>query len=106
MVEKEVGELAARPQWQAALHCSAEKTSATHADSTGSMGCLRGISATPLGDFFPIYEGKEFWIRFSTERIQNPWIRGTGVFLLRSEFKTLWQGEWGTFLLQKFAKTF
>ena len=92
-LQKEVGELAARPQWQAAPFCSAEKTSATHADSTGSRGCLRGISATPLGDFFPIYGGKEFWIRFSTEPIQNPVIRGTGGFSYGANSKPFGKGN-------------
>ena len=55
----------------------------------------------PLGDFVPVYGGKEFWIRFSTEQIQNPWIRGTGVFSYGANRKPFDKGNDNLFLCLK-----
>ena len=56
----------------------------------------------PLRGIFSRF-GVAEWVgvRFPTEQIQNPLVRGTGVFLLRSGSKPLWQGGTITFFCLK-----
>ena len=75
----------------------------TLSDGSGSLVTLilprlcafaRGASEgfrQPLWGIFSRF-GVAEWVgvRFPTERIENLWKGGTGVFLLRNRFKTLW----------------
>ena len=44
------------------------------------MGCLRGISATPPGDFFPIWCGRVGWSSVSYGTNSKPFGKGNGGF--------------------------